>query len=173
MCCIVPWRLCHGSVCPAVDWSFDAGVDTLAPIGFILTLHHRDTGMHICTVQQELRTSHRAEQLVLLALDYKMWQDTKDTCYVISRVQLALLPPTFLFSMLTFFFWDSITDYSSVFIVVQGTALESYKNRPLGHKCGIFIHCTDVRYQENKVEKHSVLSGLKQWKMLCLFTSWT
>lgn len=86
----------------------DAGVDKLAPIGFMLTLHDRDTGMDTCVVQQELRTSHCVEQLVLLALDYKMWHGTKDTCYSTNRVPLALLPPTFFFSTLAFFFLTAL-----------------------------------------------------------------
>lgn len=46
----------------------DAGAHKLALTGFMLTLHVRSTGVHACIVQQELRTSHHPEQLVL-ALD--------------------------------------------------------------------------------------------------------
>ena len=72
-------------LCPVVDWScaqlpLDVGVEKLALTGYMLTLRDRDTGMHVCIVQQELRTSRHAEQLVLLALDYKMWHGTKGIC---------------------------------------------------------------------------------------------
>lgn len=94
-CVVMPLPM----LCPGVRWScaqlcLDAGIDKLPSIGFMLTLCDRDTGVQIYIVQQELRTSHRAEQLVLLALGYKIWHGTKDTSYMTNSVQLALLLPT-------------------------------------------------------------------------------